>query len=91
MITKDFAPEWIRKLYEVGKQLQGVSVEIPSDAEQQEAKNIIEQILPPKEGHVIMGYVRNVLIGLRYAETHFRYSMLDDIKAGKKTNISDYK
>ena len=91
MITKDFKPEWIRELKDVSKQLQDVTVKIPSLAEQQEAKDIIEQILPPEEGYVNMGYVRDVLIGLRYAETHYRYSMLDDIKAGKKTNISDYK
>lgn len=91
MLSKDFHPEWIRKLSKVGKQLQDVTVKIPSLAEQQEAKDIIEQILPPEKGHVTMEYVRSVLIGLEYAETHFRYSMFDDIKAGNKPNISDYK
>lgn len=93
MLSEDFKPEWIKELNEVSKQLQDVTVRIPSAAEQQEAKGIIEQILPPEESYVIMGYVRNVLIGLEYAETHFRgsISMLDDIKADKKPNISDYK
>ena len=48
MITKDFKPEWIRELKDVSKQLQDVTVKIPSLAEQQEAKYIIEQILPPE-------------------------------------------
>lgn len=93
MLSEDFKPQWIRELNEVGKQLQDVTVKIPSLAEQQETKDIIEQILPPEKGYVFMGFVRNVLIGLEYAETHYcdLVSMLDDIKAGEKPNISDYK
>lgn len=93
MITKDFKPEWIRKLNEVSKQLEKVDVTLPSLAEEKEAKNIIEQILPPEEGTVTRDYVRRVLIALYYAETHFRSgsSMLNDIKAGKELIISEYK
>lgn len=80
MLSKDFVPEWIRELNKVGKLLQDIIVKIPSAAKQKEAKNIIEQIIPPEEGYVTMKYVRNVLIGLEYAGTHFRWSMLDDIK-----------
>lgn len=93
MISDIFEPELIRKLNEVGKQLQDVSVKIPPIDEQERAKAVIEQILPPEEGYVTMGYVRNVLTGLEYAETHFRKSsMLDDIKENRwqQYDISEY-
>ncbi len=91
MITEDFKPEWIRELNEVGKQLENVTVKIPSLDDQQKARDIIEQILPPEEGRVTMEYVRRVLIALQYAETHFRCSMLNDIREGRKINISEYR
>lgn len=92
MDLENFKPEWIRELNEVGKQLQNVTVKIPSMDEQQKAKEIIKRILPPEEGQVTMGYVRNVSFALEYAETHFRCSMLDDIKVGKtKCCVSDYR
>lgn len=93
MISDIFEPELIRKLNEVGKQLQDVCVKIPPIDEQKRAKAVIEQILPPEEGYVTMGYVRNVLTGLEYAETHFRkISMLDDIKENRwqQYDISEY-
>lgn len=91
MITENFEPEWIRKLNEISKQLQNVTVKIPSLEEQKKAKGIIEQILPPEEGQVTMEYVRHVLIALAYAETHFRCSMLDDIKEDEKIDIQKYR
>ncbi|MCM1263017.1 MAG: hypothetical protein NC313_09890 [Butyrivibrio sp.] len=91
MITEDFKPEGIRALNKFYKRLEGVAVELPSLVEQEKAKDIIEKILPPDEGEVNMDYVRRVLIALKYVETHFPDSMLDDIKAGKEINISEYK
>lgn len=91
MITEDFKPGWIRELNEVSKKLQNITVKIPSSEEQKQAKSIIEQILPPEEGQVTMEYVRHVLIALAYAETHFRCSMLDDIKEDKKIDIQKYR
>lgn len=91
MITENYRPEWIRELNEVSKQLENVTVRIPSSDEQKKAKSIIEQILPPEEGKVTMEYVRHVLIALEYAETHFRCSMLDDIMDGRKPNIPEYR
>lgn len=90
MIPKNFKPEWIRELNDIGTQLQDVTVRIPSDVEQQEAKAIIEEILPPDQGSVNMPYVRNVLIAYKYAEEHFGGAMLKDIEAGKKCRVSDY-
>lgn len=90
-LTKDFKPEWIRELNEVGKQLENVTVKLPSRDDLERAKVIIENILPPQHGEVTMGYVRNVLLGLEYAETHSRCTLLDDIKAGRQWKISDYK
>ncbi|MCM1127052.1 MAG: hypothetical protein NC429_11340 [Lachnospiraceae bacterium] len=93
MLTKDFKEKEIRELHKIGKQLENVDVKIPSIEEQEEAKKIIEQILPPKDkGYVTMNYVRDVLIGLGYAEKHFRHSsMLDDIKENTLHDISEYK
>lgn len=92
MDLENFKPEWIRALNDVGKQLQNITVAIPSADEQQKAKHIIERILPPADqGYVTMEYTRNVLIALEYAKTHYRCSLLDDIKEGRKYDISDYK
>lgn len=91
MITENFKPKWIRELNEVYKQLENVTVKIPSSEEQKKTKRIIEKILPPEEGEVTMEYTRHVLIALEYAETHFRCSMLDDIKDGRKLDISEYR
>lgn len=38
-----------------------------------------------------MEYARNVLIALAYTETHFRWSMLDDIKEDEKIDIQKYR
>ena len=93
MLLENFKPEWIRALNEVSKQLQNVTVRIPSFTEQQKAKDIIEQILPPEEGQVTMGYVRNVLIALEYARWHAKpgNSMMDDIISGEQISVPDYK
>lgn len=86
-------PEQIWTLNEIGKQLQDVDVRIPSTQEQEEAKKIIEQILPPADaGRVNLPYVRSVLIAFQYAMEHVKpgNSMMEDIKSGKKIVISDY-
>lgn len=94
MFPTNLKPEWIRMLNEIGKQLAGVTVRLPTDTEFVAAKAAIEQILtPPQKGYVRSYYVKSVFIALEYAQTHFRcgsISMLDDIKAGKTPIISDY-
>lgn len=71
MNLKDCKPEWIEVLNKIGKQLQDIEVRIPSTQEQEEAKKIIEQILPPPgTGRVHQQYARNVLMGFEYAVGH---------------------
>lgn len=73
MHLKNLTPERIRELNEQGKQLENVTVKILSHEEKQEAKTIIEKILPPKEkGYVTMGYVQNVLFALECSKTDYK-------------------
>lgn len=91
VLPKELNAEGIQELSEIGKQVPAIRVQF-SKEEQDEAKAEIEAILPPKSGYVTIPFVRQVLIGLEYAKTHyFCPSMLDDIIAGKEINISDYK
>ena len=68
MILKGCEPEQIRALNEIGKQLRNfpeIKVGTPSAEEQEKAKKIIEQILPPSDaGRVNMPYVCSVLSAL---------------------------
>lgn len=94
MNLMDCKPEWIRVLNEIGKQLQNIEVRIPSTQEQEEAKEIIEQILPPSDaGRVNLPYVRSVLIAFEYALGHVKSGnfMMEDIMSGKEISVSDYK
>ena len=92
MSLQDFNPEWIEELNRVGNQLRDVTVRIPTEEELQQAKQEIENILPPPNGNpIMMSYVRNVLFALEYAQTHFSDIMLDDIKNGVKVDVADYK
>lgn len=91
MLPKGIDAEGIHELSEIGKQVPAIRVQF-SKEEQDEAKVEIEAILPPKSGYVTIPFVRQVLIGLEYAKTHyFCPSMLDDIINGKEIKISDYK
>lgn len=91
MLPKGLYEQGIWKLSEIGKEVFDIRVQF-SEEEQNKAKAEIKAILPPKEGYVTIPFVRQVLIGLEYAKTHyFCPSMLDDIIAGKEINISDYK
>ncbi len=65
---KNCKPEEIRKLHKIGAKLEKVTVTIPSSEEQEEARKIIEGILPPEEGIVYMPYVWTVLFALEYME-----------------------
>lgn len=91
MLPKGLYEQGIWKLSEIGKEVFDIRVQF-SEEEQNKAKAEIEAILPPESGYVTVPYVRQVLIGLEYAKTHyFCPSMLDDIINGKEINISDYK
>lgn len=90
MLPEGLNEQGIRELSEIGKLAPDIRVQF-SKEEQDKAKAEIEAILPPESGYVTIPYVRQVLIGLEYAKTHFRCSMLEDIIAGKEINESDYK
>lgn len=90
MLPEGLNEQGIRELSEIGKRAPDIRAQF-SKEEQDEAKAEIEAILPPESGYVTIPYVRQVLIGLEHAKTHFRCSMLDDVMAGKKINDSDYK
>lgn len=92
MLPKGLSEQGIRKLAEIGETIYGVKIQLPTKEQQEEAKAEIESILPPEKGYVTIPFVRQVLIGLEYAKTHyFCPLMLDDIIAGKEIKISDYK
>lgn len=65
---KNLKPEEIRKLHRIGAKLENFKPTIPSSAEQEDARKIIEKILPPEEGIVHMPYVWTVLFALEYME-----------------------
>lgn len=90
MLPKGIDAEGIRELSKIGTKASS-KLQLPTEKEVEEAKAEIEAILPPEESYVMIPFVRQVLIGLEYAKSHFRCSMLDDVTAGKKINDSDYK
>lgn len=91
MLPKGIDAEGIRELSKIGTKASS-KVQLPTEKEVEEAKAEIEAILPPESGYVTIPFVRQVLIGLEYAKTHyFCPSMLDDIINGKEINILDYK
>lgn len=94
MISRDFAPEWIRELHKIADQITDTDVHMPSEQTQSKAKGIIEDILPPDYGRVNRPYVKSVLIALEYAKTHICQtsgkSMLEDIQQGKSIDVSKY-
>ena len=94
-ILNTLTPENIRTLNEIGKRLQDISIHIPSNADQQAGKKIIERILPPAgDGRVTLPYVRSVLTALDHAETYVHKAsgrrLLDDIIAGEPVSLADY-
>jgi len=83
----------IRRLNRISKQIQNVTVRIPSHKTQENAVNEISSILPGR-GRVNICYARNILLALQYAQTRYNDSsgvcMLDDIKNGKFINPEEY-
>ena len=91
MLPKGIDEQRIRKLSEIGKAVFGEKMQLPTEEEQEKAKAEIEAILKPPEGYVTIPYVRQVLTGLDFARTHFRFTMLDDIINGVEGDVADYK
>lgn len=95
MLEKVKEDTGIRKLNKIGRNLRGKTIKLPSEKEIIDAKEKLEKdFFKDSEGRINISYIRNVLIGLNYADTHFHYkhkvSLLDDINNNKKIYINSY-
>ncbi len=94
MQLSDLTPEAIRILADIGGHLYDVDVHIPPETDLQKDMRDINTILPPPGARsVTMEYTKKVRIAYDYVRTHRNgsQSMLNDIMAGKKISIADYK
>ena len=85
----------IRKLNDIGRNLTHEIIKLPLKKDILDGRKELEQnFFKDKKGRVNPSYTRNVLIALKYAETHFHYisevSLLDDIKNNKKIFLKSY-
>ena len=85
----------IRKLNEIGRNLTDEIVKLPLSKDILDGrKELEENFFKNNTGRVNLSYTRNVLIGIKYAETHFHYisgvSLLDDINDNKKIFLKSY-
>ena len=83
----------IRRLNRISKQIQNVTVRIPSHKTQENAVNEISNILHGN-GRVNISYARNVLFALQYARVRYHKvtgnCMLYDIRHGRRIILKNY-
>jgi len=88
-----FTDSDIRRLNRISKQMQNVTVRIPSHRMQEKALEEISNILQG-DGRVNISYARNVLFALQYARVQYHkitgHCMLYDIRRGKRIILRNY-